>query len=162
MCERVHRSIPNFSLAALCNVLAALYSEQEVNFSLTSTHAVDGGVYVIPGRFNAHRTSIIQDKAFLNYYVNEYICWSLIGPMSADEDNLLYAGILLMDGRLGIKIVKVHASRLRWAIKADRRSFYIKTFVGSVQYSVITSLLYSVMAPVGRFPGACTPSIYPA
>ena len=86
--ERVRRTVPNYSLAALCNVLGALYSEQW-QWSYAATCAVDGGLMVIPGRLYALRTAIVQNQAFLNAYSNEYFAWGLMGPVIADEDNCI-------------------------------------------------------------------------
>ena len=70
------------------NVMGALYLCRH-NFEHTSSNAIDGGVLVISGRTSLYRTHIIQDKDFLDGYLNERCFFGLVGPLAADDDNFL-------------------------------------------------------------------------
>jgi cellulose synthase/poly-beta-1,6-N-acetylglucosamine synthase-like glycosyltransferase len=73
-------------LESYWNVIGALYLHRH-NFETRATNASDGGVFVISGRANAVRTSIVQDRAYLARYNDERFLFGLLGPILPDDDN---------------------------------------------------------------------------
>lgn len=70
------------------NMIQCLYLERH-NYEICSSNAVDGGVFVVSGRTSLVRTSILQNKAFINGYLHDYFLFGLVGPLAVDDDNFL-------------------------------------------------------------------------
>ena len=68
------------------NFLACIYLCRH-NFQIRSEPYLDGGVFVVSGRTNSLRTSILRSNAFRDRYQNEYYLFGLLGPLNTDEDN---------------------------------------------------------------------------
>ena len=56
---------------------------------MIATNNIDGGIYGLTGRFGAYRSSIFQDPAFTEAYLNEYYSFGLVGPLNVDDDNFV-------------------------------------------------------------------------
>jgi hypothetical protein len=88
MHNRARRFNHGFGWASFWNMIGALYLERN-NYEHRATIAIDGGVYVIPGRTSAHRTIVLQDQKFIQAFTNDYIFFGKIGPLNADDDNFI-------------------------------------------------------------------------
>ncbi|KLU82315.1 hypothetical protein MAPG_01388, partial [Magnaporthiopsis poae ATCC 64411] len=123
--------------ADLLNFLACLYMER-YNFELRGSTGTDGSVYVISGRTAAYRTSIVQDRAFLDHFCNEYWLYGFgkAGPLNSEDDNCITRHLFdngwrirfqsgpqaTMETRLGVEggWTKFMQQNVRWARSAPR------------------------------------------
>jgi hypothetical protein len=127
----VHRVTPgNWSFASVCNLVGCLYLTRH-NFEIRASNAVPGdhGVFVVSGRTAAHRTRVLQDRAFLRAFTNERFFFGLFGPLNADDDNFItrwyvtrrwdikiqYGTDANIKTSLGTSYVKLASQLLRWA-----------------------------------------------
>ena len=134
--KRVRRS-PAFPISAdsFLNLLGCLYLERH-NFDLAATSSVDGSVFVLSGRTSAWRSEIVTHGNFLRAFLNERWFFGKVGPLNADDDNLLTRWVVnrgwkvefqtepkaLVGTTLGVdggstlgRWTKFHAQIVRWA-----------------------------------------------
>lgn len=56
---------------------------------MIATNNIDGDISCLTGRFGAYRSSISQDPAFREAYLNEYCSFGLVGLLNVDDDNFV-------------------------------------------------------------------------
>jgi hypothetical protein len=76
-----------FSLAGFWNFLEMTYRVRR-HYEYCGTFGIDHGVSTLSGRFGAVRTEIYASKDFLNAYLNERVCFGLVGPLNVDDDGV--------------------------------------------------------------------------
>jgi cellulose synthase/poly-beta-1,6-N-acetylglucosamine synthase-like glycosyltransferase len=86
--KHVRRSWKGNIIANFSNFLGCLYLERH-NFEILSSNAIDGGVFVVPGRTALYRTSVVQESDFISDFVNERFFFGIFGPLNADDDNFI-------------------------------------------------------------------------
>lgn len=84
----VRRDVSGFGFRSFFNFLGCVYLERH-NFELTSTNAIDGGVFVVSGRTSIIRSNILQEHAFIDGFSNETFFFGKFGPLNADDDNFI-------------------------------------------------------------------------
>jgi len=99
-CQRLRRAAhPSF-----WNILGAFYLERR-NFEMSATSHIDGGISCLSGRTSAYRTTILQNKQFIEGFANER--WLGRVPLStADDDNFLTRWIVSHGWKVKIQYCK--------------------------------------------------------
>ncbi|KAK8128686.1 hypothetical protein PG984_009794 [Apiospora sp. TS-2023a] len=107
--KRVER-LESGTFSDLCwNRIGAFYLERH-NYAMESSDTTDGGHFIISGRTEGIRTSILKNEEFRHGYLNERICLGLpflpdavnnIGPIVADDDNYILRWCV--DHDIGVK-----------------------------------------------------------
>jgi len=82
--EARHRQHP-FSVSGFWNFLGMTYLVRR-HYEYCGTYGIDRGVSTLSGRFGAFRTEIYASKDFLKAYLNERVCFGLVGPLNVDDD----------------------------------------------------------------------------
>lgn len=92
--KRVQRTRGAGLRASFWNFIGCLYLERH-NFELRASNAMSGEVFVISGRTNIIRTSVIQNDDFRASYTNErFFLNGMFGPLAADDDNFIVRWVL--------------------------------------------------------------------
>lgn len=104
--KKVTRDKGKTILDSLPNFLACIYLERH-NFEMTAQNAIDGGVFVVSGRTNAVRASIVMDRSFREGFTNEKLYFGTVGPVLADDDISLTDTSWLMDGKSSFRIIQI-------------------------------------------------------
>ena len=104
--KKVTRDKGKTILDSLPNFLACIYLERH-NFEVTAQNAIDGGVFVVSGRTNAVRASIVMDRSFREGFTNEKLYFGTVGPVLADDDISLPDTSWLMDGKSSFRIIQI-------------------------------------------------------
>jgi hypothetical protein len=86
--KHVHREKGLSIWQSFWNFLGCLYLERH-NFEILASNKIDGGVFVVSGRTSIIRTSIIQDEAFVNGFVNDKFFFGKFDLPNADDDNFI-------------------------------------------------------------------------
>lgn len=161
--KRVRRlSNPTSKLEDFLNFIAALYLERH-NFDCTSSSNLDGAVFVISGRTQLIRASILQDANFHHAFTNEYFLGR--GPLNCDDDNFITRWMVkhdfktvfhnkddaLMETTLGETggYTKFWGQLLRWArttVRSNTRILLLERKVFSTQpWAVYAVYLYLLL-----------------
>ncbi|KAK7958046.1 capsule polysaccharide synthase Cps1 [Apiospora saccharicola] len=107
--KRVERLESGTSSELSWNRRGAFYLERH-NYECESSDALGGGHFIISGRTEGIRTSILQDENFRQGYLDERICLGMpflpdainnIGPIVADDDNYILRWCV--DHDIGVK-----------------------------------------------------------
>ncbi|KAL6876791.1 nucleotide-diphospho-sugar transferase [Trichoderma novae-zelandiae] len=83
---------------------------QRHNWETRATHAMDGGVFVIPARAMPARTSILKEQDFQDAFLNEYIFFNSLGPIDVGDDNFITTWVLEHDQRIELSDVPVETT----------------------------------------------------
>lgn len=62
------------------------------NFEIAASAYIDSGVFAVSGRTCAVLSKVLEDKKFIDKYLDEYVISypsQMIGPLTVDDDNFI-------------------------------------------------------------------------